>query len=116
MAERLTIQDFENMCVGLIDKLRLRLDKVVNLRPEFGRFRILIVGRANAGKTTILKKVCNSIEDPEILTSSGKKVMQSALVYNIDNDPLLPAGPHNCSGILRGPTLKYTYRFGVRSH
>ena len=30
-------------------------------------------GLDNAGKTTILKKVCNSIEDPEIYSPSGEK-------------------------------------------
>jgi len=27
-------------------------------------FRILVIGRANAGKTTLLKRVCNTKEDP----------------------------------------------------
>ncbi|KAF7344047.1 hypothetical protein MVEN_01694200 [Mycena venus] len=30
------------------------------------RFRVLIVGRANAGKTTILQRVCDTTDDPEI--------------------------------------------------
>ncbi|KAG0694151.1 hypothetical protein DFH29DRAFT_784269, partial [Suillus ampliporus] len=34
----------------------------------------LIVGRANAGKTTILKRVCNTRENPEIRNSAGEKV------------------------------------------
>lgn len=38
------------------------------------RFRILIIGRANAGKTTILQKVCNTVDQPEILDTEGKKV------------------------------------------
>jgi len=44
------------------------------LRNKFGRFRILIVGRANAGKTTILQKVCNTTDHPEIYDTKGKKV------------------------------------------
>jgi len=32
----------------------------------FGRFRILVVGRANAGKTTILQAVCGTDEKPTI--------------------------------------------------
>ena len=47
---------------------------IENLRERFGRFRILVVGRANAGKTTILKKICNSIEDPEIYDDQGRRV------------------------------------------
>ena len=37
-----------------------------SLREKFGRFRILVIGKAHTGKTTILKNVCNSTEDPEI--------------------------------------------------
>jgi GTPase SAR1 family protein len=44
------------------------------LREMFQRFRVLILGRANAGKTTILQKVCNTDEQPEIFDSTGKKV------------------------------------------
>jgi len=47
---------------------------IENLREKFGRFRILIIGRANAGKTTILKKICDSTEDPEIYDHRGRKV------------------------------------------
>ncbi|KAH0839442.1 hypothetical protein J3R83DRAFT_225, partial [Lanmaoa asiatica] len=36
-------------------------------------FRILIIGRANSGKTTILQRVCNSMEDPEIYDYQGEK-------------------------------------------
>jgi GTP-binding protein EngB required for normal cell division len=34
--------------------------------PDDIRFRVLIIGRANAGKTTILKRVCDTTESPEI--------------------------------------------------
>jgi len=44
------------------------------LRKKFKHFRVLILGRANAGKTTILQKVCNTDEQPEIFDSTGKKV------------------------------------------
>ncbi|KAG1745913.1 GTP-binding protein [Suillus paluster] len=45
-----------------------------NLRETFGRFRVLIVGRANAGKTTILQKVCNTTDKPEIYDAKGRKI------------------------------------------
>ncbi|KAG1792495.1 uncharacterized protein HD556DRAFT_1309314 [Suillus plorans] len=45
-----------------------------NLRERIGRFRILIIGRANAGKTTILQKVYNTTDEPEIHDTKGKKV------------------------------------------
>ena len=45
-----------------------------NIREKFGRFRILVVGRANAGKTTLLRGICNSTENPEIYDGAGNKV------------------------------------------
>ncbi|KAJ7872255.1 hypothetical protein B0H13DRAFT_1633946 [Mycena leptocephala] len=50
------------------------IDRTIDLRSKCPHFRILVIGRANAGKTTILKKVCNSIEDPVIFSPSGGKV------------------------------------------
>ena len=44
------------------------------LREKAGRFRILIVGRANSGKTTILQKICKTDDKPEIFNSKGEKV------------------------------------------
>ena len=38
------------------------------------RFRVLIIGRANAGKTTILQRVCNTTELPKIFNRKGDKV------------------------------------------
>ncbi|KAJ7731085.1 hypothetical protein B0H16DRAFT_1733488 [Mycena metata] len=46
----------------------------VAIRAKCHRFRALILGRANAGKTTVLKKVCNSTEDPEIHSPNGTKI------------------------------------------
>jgi len=34
--------------------------------PNYVRFRVLIIGRANAGKTSILQRVCETTESPEI--------------------------------------------------
>ncbi|KAJ7018943.1 era-like GTP-binding protein [Mycena alexandri] len=42
------------------------MQDAIELRRKCPQFRILVLGRANAGKTTLLKKVCESIEDPEI--------------------------------------------------
>jgi hypothetical protein len=33
--------------------------------PDNLKFRVLIIGRANAGKTSILKRVCDTTESPE---------------------------------------------------
>jgi GTP-binding protein EngB required for normal cell division len=34
--------------------------------PPYVRFRVLIIGRANAGKTSILQRVCDTTESPVI--------------------------------------------------
>ena len=39
-------------------------EEAAKLRAKYTHFRILIIGRANAGKTTLLKRVCNTKEDP----------------------------------------------------
>ena len=48
------------------------------IRAECPQFRILIIGKANAGKTTILRKVCNVKPDvkPIVYDSEGKEVRQ----------------------------------------
>ena len=49
------------------------------IRRECPQFRILIIGKANAGKTTILRKVCNAEPDakPIIYDAKGKKVKRN---------------------------------------
>ena len=39
-------------------------EEAANLRAKYTHFRILVIGRANAGKTTLLKRVCKTKEDP----------------------------------------------------
>ena len=48
------------------------------IRAQCPQFRILIMGKANAGKTTILRKVCNAKPDaqPIVYDAEGKKVRQ----------------------------------------
>jgi len=44
-------------------------------RQETERFRVPIIGNANAGKTTILEKVCNTKgPDPVFLDAAGNNV------------------------------------------
>ncbi|KAL4082107.1 hypothetical protein V8B97DRAFT_165295 [Scleroderma yunnanense] len=53
-----------------------RMDPV-KIREHFdriGHFRILVIGRSNAGKTTILQRVCNTTELPEIFNTKGEKI------------------------------------------
>jgi GTP-binding protein EngB required for normal cell division len=43
-----------------------------DVKAKFKCFRILVVGRANAGKTTLLQNVCNATGKPEIFDGKGK--------------------------------------------
>jgi GTP-binding protein EngB required for normal cell division len=52
------------------------------------RFRILIVGKANTGKTSILKKLCDVNETPIVHDTNGKQIQ-------IDHDPTLGRGVHD---------------------
>ena len=60
-----------NYLLGLKSKATRRAEEI---REKADRFRVLVIGRANAGKTTILQKVCNTSEKPEIFDSKGNKV------------------------------------------
>ncbi|KDQ10289.1 hypothetical protein BOTBODRAFT_36400 [Botryobasidium botryosum FD-172 SS1] len=44
-------------------------------RPD--KFRILIIGRANAGKTTILRAVCGAEGEPDVYDQNGNKIITS---------------------------------------
>lgn len=46
---------------------------------KFPRFRVLVIGRANSGKTTLLQRVCNTTESPIVRDQNGKKVTGSLL-------------------------------------
>ncbi|KZP09920.1 hypothetical protein FIBSPDRAFT_963586 [Athelia psychrophila] len=45
-----------------------------NIRGRFDRIRILVIGRANSGKTTVLQKVCGTTDQPEVFDASGNKI------------------------------------------
>jgi GTPase SAR1 family protein len=62
------VRSFETMCVRGVDQ-------GVAVRQKDGAFRVLVMGRANAGKTTLLKKICFNIENSEIFSPSGEKVL-----------------------------------------
>ncbi|KAG2052575.1 hypothetical protein BDR06DRAFT_957630 [Suillus hirtellus] len=70
------------------------------IREKIGRFRILVIGRANAGKTTILQRVCNTRENPEIYNSAGEKIDDTVLkasrergLHNIENEMVFQSNP-----------------------
>jgi GTPase SAR1 family protein len=63
-------------------------------------FRVLIIGRANSGKTTILQKLCNTTEQPEIFDSKGNKIDTSVIaptvqrgIHKIENELVFQSNP-----------------------
>ncbi|KAG1720761.1 uncharacterized protein EDB91DRAFT_1064700 [Suillus paluster] len=50
---------------------------------NYFRVRILIIGRANAGKTTILQRICDTRENPEIYNSTGEKIDPAVVIGSI---------------------------------
>ena len=48
--------------------------KVQKHFDRIGHFRILVLGRSNAGKTTLLQRVCNTTELPGVFNAKGEKV------------------------------------------
>ncbi|KAJ6452574.1 hypothetical protein C8R45DRAFT_638930 [Mycena sanguinolenta] len=76
------------------------IEKAIELRSRCEHFRILVVGRANAGKTTLLKKVCNSVEEPEIFSPWGEKLdativegSDSRGLHDIENQLIFKSNP-----------------------
>jgi len=61
------------------------------------KFRVLIIGRANAGKTSILQRVCDTTDNPEIYSvdESGARTLLQQL------DPSQERGEHNIEHELR---------------
>jgi GTPase SAR1 family protein len=55
------------------------MNDIIASRADYPRFRILIVGRTNAGKTTLVKRICNSSENPQVLTARGAMVFLGLL-------------------------------------
>ncbi|KAJ3556349.1 hypothetical protein NP233_g11998 [Leucocoprinus birnbaumii] len=51
-------------------------EEAEKLRSKYTHFRILVIGRANAGKTTMLKRVCNSTEDPCIYDEKRNQLLE----------------------------------------
>ncbi|KAJ8583161.1 GTP-binding protein [Rhizopogon salebrosus TDB-379] len=69
------------------------MEPTQGIREKFGRFRILVVGRANAGKTTLLQRICNTTEKPEIFDRMGNKIGAAVVqgtvnrgYHNIENE------------------------------
>ena len=74
----------ETVSPSIEEDVRLDPAQVKKHFDRIGRFRILVIGRSNAGKTTILQRVCNTTELPEIFNAKGKKV-KYPLIHNPSN-------------------------------
>ncbi|KDQ05900.1 hypothetical protein BOTBODRAFT_280419 [Botryobasidium botryosum FD-172 SS1] len=59
-------------------------------RPE--RFRILIIGRANAGKTTILRAVCGAEGEPDVYDKDGNKITPEVHLKEVPDAALAESG------------------------
>ncbi|KDQ55211.1 hypothetical protein JAAARDRAFT_134250 [Jaapia argillacea MUCL 33604] len=58
---------------------------IIKIRQQYRRFRVLIMGKANAGKTTILQKICDTTEQPIVRDQDGNVVSPSSLQSCIDH-------------------------------
>ena len=56
----------------------------VPLRLSNIQFRVLIIGRANAGKTSILQRVCGTTESPIIHRGYGSVRSPTFFVYGFN--------------------------------
>jgi hypothetical protein len=57
-------------------------EEAAKLRAKYTRFRILVIGRANAGKTTLLKRVCDTTEEPSIYDEDKNLVSYRLIVIS----------------------------------
>ena len=88
------------------DMVAENFERTINLDPEevqkqfdrIGRFRILVVGRSNAGKTTLLQRVCKTTELPEIYNSNGEKVKYLIVKHYRSLMPVIRSLIKSCVG------------------
>jgi len=68
------------------------------------RFRVLIIGRRNAGKTTILEKMTGSDSEvgakPEIRDKEGRLISGKGFPHTSNID----SRPYTCQGKVGGPS------------
>ncbi|EDQ99139.1 uncharacterized protein LACBIDRAFT_317582 [Laccaria bicolor S238N-H82] len=82
----MSLSNVESQAAEDIERQQRRARRVRNLT---NRFRVLIIGRANAGKTTILQRVCNTTEQPKIFNPEGHEIDLSEL------NPTAQRGEHD---------------------
>jgi len=76
------------------------MNDAIEIRAQCPHFRILIIGKANAGKTTILKKVCNTTDQPRIYDPHENEIHMSKVepsrergYHDIDNQMIFASNP-----------------------
>ncbi|KAH8983751.1 hypothetical protein EDB92DRAFT_1557739 [Lactarius akahatsu] len=65
-------------------------------REKYRYFRILVIGRANAGKTTLLKRVCNTTEEPCIYDEKSNSLLEPTSergIHDIDRPFAFASNP-----------------------
>ena len=96
---------------GMVTDSSLGADEILHMDPEavrkhfdrIGRFRILVIGRSNAGKTTLLQRVCHTTELPEVFNAKGEKVgCLTAQHWKVVTHDSFPAGCYGRAGISGG--------------
>jgi len=77
------------------------------IRRQCRQFRILVVGKANAGKTTILRKVCNAKRGamPIMRDAEGKEVIVKRDLADVCHGNLALSGQTNTA---LGPCGSYS--------
>ena len=76
--------------INVTDIVTDNFEQTINLNPEavrghfdrIGHFRILVIGRSKVGKTTLLQRICNTTELPEIYNSKGEKVKYLIMLHH----------------------------------
>ncbi|KIM62743.1 hypothetical protein SCLCIDRAFT_1214852 [Scleroderma citrinum Foug A] len=90
---RKTEQRNPGSSAGIDDMLRMDPETVIKHFRRIGRFRVLVIGRSNSGKTTLLQRVCSTTELAEVVDAKGEKldptVVQGSLKrghHDIENE------------------------------
>ncbi|KAH8822433.1 hypothetical protein DL96DRAFT_1620975 [Flagelloscypha sp. PMI_526] len=90
------------------------IEQLIELKKRCKSFRVLVIGRANAGKTTICQKMCNSTQAAVARDTSGNMVKVSPSnkrgVHDINTEITYPDNPgfifHDSCGLEAGSDVE----------
>jgi len=81
--------------------------KILRERYECPHFRILVIGRANAGKTTILEKVCGVAKGTEpIIYGKDGELLQKSVIHLM---PSIERGLHDIEHQITYPGSNFIF-------